>query len=598
MADLNIDKLLAHNDEQYRAMFNFYKANPALAAIDLLNQDLPPYQRILVNGNAAHSFVINVLSRGMGKTRTMAVIAALEAMFNPKKKVGFLGPQFRVSKLAFAELEAIYNESEFFQASVKRISRQTDTWLMEFHNNAFIYAMPLAADSKVSIRGIRLHTALIDEYPHVPKEVLDAVITPMLATQLNPMANVRRLQKEKRLIKEGKLKIEDTVESAKNKVLGFSSAYFKYNHMWTTICQYREIALEQKEKTGKSDYAVYVFNYKDAPEGFIVPSVIEHAKRTTVEIIFRMEYLSEFPSDSDGFFKRSLIDSCISKVPNAYYLEMNATPEGIYFLGVDPARNHDAFSISVMKLVGNEIRLVRVISFQKTALPLVAATIRTLIKQYRITMIGMDAGGGGLAMKDLLADPLTANNQSDIILDIDDESLAARPGRKLLRMVNFSPNWISQANYDLKASMEHGRLTFPSLQYGDTFVKPDTDVADIEDISVTEFFQALREMESIVVTMTKSGVLHFDTEKQAMRKDRYTSILIAHRIVADYIKDGYKPKELAYGGFVDHNGNMIGDENANEFDWKETAIIDAIAAKKKEFLNGNTFKKFDDASLG
>lgn len=595
-SEADIDKFLSQSDEQHRAMFEFYKANPDLAAIDLLNQDLAAYQRKIVKGNLSHQIVINVLSRGMGKTRMMGVIAALEAMFNPKKKIGFLGAAFRVSKLAFAEFEAIYRDSDYLQACVKRISRQNDVYFAEFHNGAFIYALPLAADSKVSIRGIRLHTSLIDEYPHVPKEVLDAVITPMLATQRNPMLNVRRIEQEKKLILSGKLKKEDVQKLEANKVLAFSSAYFRYNHMWESIEQYRQFAIDEKRKTGKTKYAVYIFNYKDAPEGFFDQSIIDHAKDTTPELIFRMEYLSEFPVDSEGFFKRSLLDSCISRAPDAFYLEEKAKGSGIYFMGIDPARNDDAFAISIMKLVGNEMRLVRTIAYNKLPLPIVANKIRELVKEYKIILIGMDAGGGGLAMKDLLGDPMTATVPEDILLDVDDEETVSRRGSRILRMVNFSSSWIAAANYEMKASFEHKRLMLPNMQVADAFIKPDKDEDDVSDNMISDYFETINQIVSIELTMTKGGILHFDTHNQRTKKDLYTSVLIVHKILADYIKTGFRPKELATGGWLGQGGNLITGEEDKDIvdDWKLTTIIDKINDAKKSGRPG----RFDDAGLG
>lgn len=593
--DINVDKMLSGSDEQYKAMFEFYKNNPSVAAIDLLKQDLAPFQRKIVNGCLTHSYVINVLARGSGKTRMMALVAALEAIFNPKKRIGFLGPQFRVSKLAFAEFEAIHSESEFLQGCVKRISKQTDTWSVEFHNRAFLFAMPLAADSKASVRGTRLHSVLLDEYPHIPKDVLDAVITPMLATSRNPMARVRQIEKEEKLIKAGKLKKEDITTTEKNRILGFSSAYFRYNHMWTTINQYRETALEQKKKVGKSDYAVYVFNYQDAPKGFFDLDMIEHARKTSAEIIFRMEYLSEFPADSDGFFKRSLIDSCISRDDTAFSLEKHAGKDGIYFMGIDPARNHDAFAISIVKLVQNEMRLVRVLSYQNTPLPLIASEIRRLIRLYNVTLIGMDAGGGGLAMKDLLGDVITAADKEDIILDIDDENANNRHGKKILKMINFTSDWIHQSNFEMRASFEHKRLMLPNLRSGETFIKPDIGIEDVDDAMILEFFELVKELESIIVEVKKSGVMHFDTEKQSLRKDRYSSLLIAHRITADYIKSGFRQKELGMGGWLSGGGNLITTDSEQDIidDWKITRTIDAI---REININGRP-GKYDGASL-
>lgn len=584
------DKLMSQADTQYKAMFEFYKNNPAIAAIDLLNQDLAPFQRRIIKNSLTHAYVLNILSRGSGKTRMEGMLAALEAMFNPKKRIGFLAPSFRASKYAFIEFEAIVQDSPILQACIKKISKQTDMWIAEFHNGAMIFALPLVAESKMSIRGTRLHTALIDEYPHVSPEIIDAVITPMLATQLNPMKNVRRIEKQKKLLAKGLIQEEDLIESTKNRVVGSSSAYFKFNHMYTTICRYVELARKEKEKTGKTDYCVNIFNYKDAPEGFFDDSMIAHAREITPEIIFRMEYLSEFPSDTDGFFKRSLLDSCISHGKNAFMLESKGEQGYKYFLGIDPGGNNDAFALSIVKLVNGEARLVRVISYMKTPLPIIAQDIRALMKDYDFLMIGMDDGGGGFAMRDLLADPMTAELESDIILDMDNEDSSSRVGRKILRMVNFNPKWISEANFDMRTAFEHKKFLLPAVETGDTHIKPLEDSSDIEDTMLAEYISAFNEVQSIVVTSSKSGSLHFDTQSQRMRKDRYSATLIAHKLLYDFIKEGFQQKELAIGGWLGARG-LDSPENDNE-GWKETKIIDEIRAAQRK-----RFETFEDSIL-
>jgi len=558
-------------------MFEFYKKNPTLACRDLLNQDLAPFQRIVINGIIDHSYVVNVLARGSGKTRIMGVSAALLAMFNPKIRIGFLAPGFRQSKLAFMELENIINESPYLKASLAGPpSKQTDMWVAKFNNEASIIATPLAADNPASIRGIRLHVAFLDEYPHIPKEVIDAVINPMLATQRNPMKNVRRLEKEKEMREKGLEYVEE--ERQRNKIIGFSSAYYQFNHMYKTICDYKKLAEEQKAKKGKSDYAVYVFNYKDAPEGFFDTDSIDHAKRTSADIIFRMEYLSEFPADSEGFYKRSLIDSCIPRGKEEFYLETQADSSGFYVLGIDPARLNDAFSISILKLVGVEMRLVRVISFEQTPLPLIAEVIRKLIKTYKVSLIGMDAGGGGLAMKDLLSNPLTAGDPSDVILDMDDEATIGMRGTRMLKMVNFATQWISDANFEMRSSMEHKKLLFPAHFSSDTFLSADAPKT-LDEEMLFEYFRQLEELQSIVMTATKAGSLHFDTPNQRMRKDRYTSLLIAHKVCSDFIKASFVQKELVSGGWLDIARGRL-DDGSEEHVWEETKILDEIESAK------------------
>jgi hypothetical protein len=551
-----------------RALFEFYKKNPDMACIDLLNQDLAPFQRLIIKGIMEHSYIISVLSRGSGKTRMIAMCAAIMCMFNPKIRVGFIAPGFRQSKLAFMEFLAILEESPHLQACVKNISRQTDMWSVEFWNGAFIFALPLSADSAASIRGTRLHVAMIDEYPHVPKAVLDLVINPMLATQRNPMLNVRRIQREKEYKEKGLEFNEKKQEN--NKICGFSSAYFQFNHMYKTICDYRKFSDDAKKRGLKSDYAAYVFNYLDAPDGFFDMKMIEHAKATSSSVAFAMEYLSEFPADSDGFFKRSLIESC--KPANGFYLEAMGEKDGRYFLGIDPARTSDAFAITILKISGDTMRVVRTITFENTPFPETAQFIRELLKQYNIVQIGMDAGGGGLAMKDLLANPMTAANEQEILLDADDEETIGRRGRRILKM-----HWVSEANFDMRASLEHKKLLFPDISLADTYIRPEQDESDIEDTMLVEYSKLLDELQSIVMTATKGGTLHFDTPNTHMRKDRYSSLLVGHRIAYNFLKSTYVEKELAGGALWTPNGIQM-------FDGSQSNVEDNFEMTQEELM--------------
>ncbi len=584
-----LDLSLNRPSTQDLKMFEFYKANPALACIDLLNQDLAPFQRVVVNGVVQHPYSMNILSRGSGKTRMIAMIGAILAMFNPKMKIGFLGPQFRTAKLAFAELETLIGESPQLEASLaKPPSKLSDMWRCDFKNGASIFALPLAADSAMSIRGTRLHMALIDEYPHVPNDVIERVINPMLATQLNPMKNVRRIQEEKRLLKEGLITEKDLRKSEKNRIAGFSSAYFKFNHMYKTIESYRSASKEELKTIGKTDYKVNIFNYLDGPEGFFDMSMIEHSKRTSSELTFAMEYLSEFPDDSYGFYKRSLIEAC--KLRGLFYFESRGEKGGKYILGIDPARNSDNFSIAIIKIVDGQMRLARVISFADTPFPILADYIRSLLDTYDIEMIAMDAGGGGLTMKDLLADPMTTMDKSKIILDFEDETTVAREGRRMLKMIDFAPKWIADANFDMRSSMEHKRLVLPDINMADTYMAPEADASNVEDTMLDEFIKLIDELQSIVMTATPTGMLHFDTPSRHMRKDRYSALLIAHKVAYDYIKSGYETQELAEGGFLGHDGRLIGGEE--DYEWKDTKIIDDIAAAKHAYANKAIFEGY------
>ena len=58
------------------------------------------------------------------------------------------------------------------------------------------------------------------------------------------------------------------------------------------------------------DYSVIRIPYEMIPKGFMDDKQVARAKATIHSGIYQMEYAACFTSDSEGFFKRSLIESC------------------------------------------------------------------------------------------------------------------------------------------------------------------------------------------------------------------------------------------------------------------------------------------------
>jgi hypothetical protein len=81
------------------------------------------------------------------------------------------------------------------------------------------------------------------------------------------------------------------------------------------------------------------------------------------------EYGSCFSKDSDGFFKRSLLEACTvsPNVPEDTFppdVEMfeargsSGNPDRKYVYGIDPASESDNFSIVILELHQNHTRIV------------------------------------------------------------------------------------------------------------------------------------------------------------------------------------------------------------------------------------------------
>jgi hypothetical protein len=142
-----------------------------------------------------------------------------------------------------------------------------------------------------------------------------------------------------------------------------------------------------------------------------------------------MEYAACFTADSDGFFKRSLIENCVVNDSNPIVINTkpiifdpittgNSSFEYVY--GIDPASEQDNFSIVVLEIHPDHSRIVYCWTTnrsnfkerQKTGLVkeydfygFCARKIRNLMKTFPCTRIGMDAQGGGVAIEEALHDP-------------------------------------------------------------------------------------------------------------------------------------------------------------------------------------------------
>jgi hypothetical protein len=252
-----------------------------------------------------------------------------------------------------------------------------------------------------------------------------------------------------------------------------------------------------------------------------------------------------FPADSEGFFPRSILDKAVDK--DKYCHMMSKQQNDIYVMGIDPARNNDNFSISIFK-VNKEtktIDLVRVISYFNRTFPKMQSEIRKLVRLYNIQDIGLDSGGGGRTIRDLLADEDTCPQGEKLILQKDYDDHKFMNGEFLINMIEFSNyKWMHDANHNLLSDIQRGVMTIPT-KCPNTEEFPISTEVDDADAEISMFLQ---EIQNVVVTTTKAGRMHWDTPTKKQKKDRYSAVLIGHSIAAKYIHELDKPMMLA-GGF-------------------------------------------------
>jgi hypothetical protein len=281
-----------------------------------------------------------------------------------------------------------------------------------------------------------------------------------------------------------------------------------------------------------------------------------------------MEYECVFPTDSDGFFKKSTINSATPGHKacggTAFAIETKGQPGFEYVMGIDPARKTDNFAISILKLFPHNETFKNVFcySMRGKSWPKAVRKIRELMELFpNIVRISMDAGGGGSAVEDLLQDAKFLEPGQLAIWRFDDEDHKRFAGQHILDVVDFTPRWIRDANYGLAADIEHRRLLFPYRAL-DLTPKEFDETEKAKDEVWYEMDEQVKETCMIVVTPTKTGVQHFDipelpasqqgTLKTYQRKDRYSALLLAAHGARAYFSEGQKTILPSCGGWVDN----------------------------------------------
>lgn len=549
--------------------------------------ELAPFQSVILRILWDKTFPILLMTRGGGKTFMLAVYSLLRAIMVPGSKIVIVAASFRQSKLVFDYVEQIYNYSPIVQAAVTKIARPNDAREMIIGSSS-ITALPLGNGEK--IRGVRATDIVCDEYASIPEEIFQVVVRGFAAVAADPIEQAKQIYMENQMIKHGVLKEEDRKKRQSNKIIYAGTANYQFNHYYRLYSVHKVIIdnkfIGNAEDINDSfvsdnedgyrlegdldyrDYAIIQVPYTALPEGFMDEKQIIQAKATMPRALFSMEYECIFPTDSDGFFKRTQIKETTPGLDDdrkPFSVELIGNPNFEYIMGIDPARKTDNFSISILKLLKNGKGYKNVYCYSMNNKNWVTSVrkIRELLSKFNIVRIAIDSGGGGLTVEDLLQNAEILRAGEEPIWRYDDDEHMRFDGRHILDMVNFTPSWIGEANYGLAADIEHKRILFPHRE------KNDIDIIDESDSIKGKMYEPWDEIEEqinelckIVMTFTKTGIQHFDlpdipTSQRTkisivQRKDRYSALLLSAYAARSYINEGQMTFEPFVGGWIEY----------------------------------------------
>ena len=608
----------------------------------LMNIELHPVQIAILQEFWNRAFPMFVASRGFGKSFLLALYATLKCIFIPGTKIVIVGAAFRQSKVIFEYMETIWRNSpilrSIFNGNDDGPRRDVDRCTMRY-GDSWAIAIPMGDGSK--IRGLRAHIIIADEFASISPDIYETVVSGFAAVSASPIQNVKEQAKKTAMQEMGiwndELEALDTKMSNQAIIAGTADYAFKhfakYWNRYKTIINSKGDINKLKDVFPESvpenfnwkDYSIVRIPYELIPKGFMDDKQVARAKATIHTGIYNMEYAACFVEDSEGFFRRSLVESCVVSTeknitdsqgrPILFDAIVKGSSHKQYIYGIDPASENDNFSIVILELNNDHNRVVYCWTTnrsnfkdrQKTGLVedhdfygFCARKIRNLMKTFPCARIGLDAQGGGIAIEEALHDPDKLNDGEILIWPTIDYSKSKetdnQQGLHILELIQFArADWTSQANHGLRKDMEDKVLLFPrfdNLTLGLTLAAEGQDIltTDLNPIydnlseCVVEIEELKNELTTIVMTQTSQGPNardRWDTpeikltsgKKGRLRKDRYSALLIAN-MLARQMTRSYKTIEYDVVGENAKNATKLNGQMYKGPEWFTSSAND------------------------
>ena len=578
----------------------------------VLNIDLAPMQSLLLHEMWNRKFPMLIGTRGMGKSFILSVYPLLRALFMPRRKIIVVGAAFRQSKVLFEYMDTIWKNAPVLRDLCGANSgprRDVDRCVMHI-NQSTITCLPLGDGSK--IRGQRANDIIADEFASIPRDIFENVVAGFAAVAASPIEKVKERAKKKKAKELGVTIEEDvnTPQDKSNQIILSGTAYYDFNHFADYWKRYRAI-VNSGGQTSKleevfngevpqdfdwREYSVMRIPVNRLPDGFMDAGQVGRAKATIHSGIYNMEYGACFTTDSQGFFKRSLIESCCTSPTKpisfasgevSFETMLKGNPKKKYVFGVDPASEVDNFSIVVIEMNEDHRRIVHCwttnrkqhkdklkskIVDEDDFYSYCAKKIRDLMKVFPCAEIALDAQGGGIAVMEALQDRDKIREGEVAIyptVEEKEKDTDHKAGLHILKLCQFAKaTWLAEANHGLRKDFEDRIVLFPyfdSVSIGLSI--EDDKIANrkydtLEDC-VMEIEELKDELSMIIMTQTSTGREKWDTpevkvaagKKNRLRKDRYSSLIMANMsarmlsIEKDVIEYG------AIGGFAQEDND-------------------------------------------
>ena len=611
------DRLKTDDPEEFYKRLTCLLMNPEYFSFickHILNIDLLPMQVLILQEMWNRKFPMLVGSRGLGKTFLLSLYCLLRAALIPNRKIVVVGSAFRQSKYLHDYMENIWKNAPILRDMCDSNSgprRDVDMCKMTI-NGSTISALPIGDGQK--IRGQRANDIVADEFASMSREVFENVIAGFAAVSASPIENVKRVAMEEMAKKMGidptsLYQTKTILDTSKtNQIIISGTAFYEFNHFaeywkrWKAIIETKgdPKSISNNVFNGEpipdsfkwDDYSIIRIPVDLVPKGFMDEGQIARSKATIHNGLYLMEFGAVFTKDSQGFFKRSLIESCVGtdikpvKTQNEeVYFDpvLRGGKLEKYVMAIDPASEVDNFSIVILELHRDHRRIVycwtttrkdhtervkKGLTKENNFYSYCARKIRDLMNLFPVMHIAMDAQGGGYSVAEALHDHNQLKLGEIPIWPIIDEEKPQpsddQQGLHILEMCQFAKyDWYSDANHGLRKDLEDKILLFPRFDPITIGLSIEEDKANnrlydtLEDC-VMEIEELKNELSLIEVSESINGRMRWDTpevkigvgKKQRMRKDRYSALLMANMASRSINLEEKQSVYHGYGGFA------------------------------------------------
>ncbi len=554
-----------------------------------------PFQHMSVKAMFETDYFMGVWSRGMSKSFTTAIFAALDATLNQGVEIGILSKSFRQAKMIFKKIEdiAAKPEAALFAQCITKKSKSNDEWLLEIGSSR-IRALPLGDGEK--LRGFRFHRIIIDEFLLMPERIYNEVIVPFLSVVENPTQREDLYNLETKLISEGKLTEQERYVWPNNKLIALSSASYKFEYMYKLYTQFENLIFNQSSND-TAHRTIMQFSYDCAPKQLYDQNLLNQAKSTMSQSQFEREFGARFTDDSSGYFKISKMSECTIPDGEGPSVEVAGEAGAEYLVAFDPSwaesESSDDFAIQVFKL--NKDKQIGTVVHSYA---LSGATMKDHIRyfgyillNFNVVMVIGDYAGGvqfisacneseifkkdGLKLGVIECDFEKPENYTDDLQKARNEY--NKNERKICYLRKPTSNWIRQANELLQSNFDHGRIFFASRAIDDSYQiqrkknipietlkylkTADSNEKMAKGAKMIDFIEHQSDMIELTkvecalvqITTTSQGTQTFDlpsnlkrqSGRDKARKDSYSALVLGNWMIKTYFDVmNFKPKEV------------------------------------------------------